>query len=115
VNSTDEVVQATLLGPDDYLYRKEQQRKRAPKPTTPELPDAPCCAHCVNWTAPEAGDEFGFGERAVVWVITRGPDKGTIVAEDEVRRIQPVPDLEPLRTKPYFLACDGFFAKAVAA
>lgn len=115
MNSTDEVIQATLLGPDDYLYRKEQQRKRAPKIEAPSIPIEPCCARCVNWIAPEAGDEFGFGECGFLSLITRGTDKGRIVSSEEARHIQPVPDMEPLRTKPFLLACGGFFGRAVAA
>ena len=115
MNSIDEVVQATLLGPDDHLYRKEQQRKRAPKVATPALPDAPCCARCINWQELDEGREPAYGECAWLFLVRKGPKRDVIVSGEELRRFDPQPETEPLRTTGYFLACDGFFAKAVAA
>ena len=112
----DHAAQSTFMAPDDKAFRREQKRKRAPKPDLPSVPDGPCCFRCENWRAPGKDDDFGVCTALAVVAekVKFGAERGTVVSIEWAMQQADVP-CDHLRTKAYMDGCSRYAERREAA
>ena len=103
---SDLVAQATFLGADDKVYRRERKRRNAPKVALPSLPDGPCCARCGQWQAPADPDDHGEC-RATVVQVDGFADERRVYTRAEAMALLRM-GVEPLATRGFFAGCSLF-------